>query len=238
VAWNYRAVFNNPCQFCPLWWGQMNAHCSETIGLLGNQLELPGYHTQSHFSHSSIICRYQAALTGYLVSYITINKCLDSGKTKCMTTQCNATRCDINTHLYTEKTSPMITSCNVTRCDIDTYLDTGKTAHIVASDNPTRHDINTQLNTEEDNTHCYMWPTDTSVMWRFWFHLTAVDTFRGITTWESIWIVEDTYKQLHTIGLWANLSFATLWKDAVKKWDSKSFHRTKPKCSWSLNLKP
>ncbi len=128
----------------------------ERTELLGSQLELPGYHTQSHFSHSSIICSYQADLTGHLVSYLTINRRLDSGKTKCMITQCNATRCDINTHLYTEKTSPMITSCNPTRYDIDTYLDTGKTAHIIASDNPTRHDINTHLNTEEDNTHCEM----------------------------------------------------------------------------------
>ncbi len=58
----------------------------------------------------------------------------------------------------------MITSCNATRYDIDTYLDTGKTVQIITSDNPTRHDTNTHLNTEEDNIHCYMWPTDTSVM--------------------------------------------------------------------------
>ncbi len=105
----------------------MNAHCSETIGLLGNQLELLGYHTISLLPQLNYM-QLPTALTGYLVSYITINSRLDSGKTKCMITQCNATRCDINTHLYTEKTSPVITSCDATRYDIDTYLDTGKTA--------------------------------------------------------------------------------------------------------------
>jgi hypothetical protein len=61
------------------------------------------------------------------------------------------------------------------------------------------YDIDTHLTTKENNTRCHVQPPMcTFVMQTFWFHFMVLSTesFGGLTTWESVGIVIDTFQQL------------------------------------------